>query len=1164
MKGIVGPLQDLPEYSDLLKHIDSNVFPLNITGISGAQKAHAIFGLQQIAGRPCVVLTHNQLEAQTLTEDLSCFLPEITVNYPAKEVIFYDVDAMSRDITTKRLNVLERLLRNQETVIVTTFETLMQKLPEPEFFKEASFTLNISDEIKIENLVKKFILGGYERVDIVDGRGQFAVRGGIVDFYPFSEQSGYRVELFGDSVDSIRRFDVSTQRSIEVIEQIAVFPVTEVIFNKENAAITAEKIEKEFKQYIKQDSLGKEQITNLENTISHDIEQLKETGTLNNIDRYFGQFYSKWSTLLDFLHENYLIILDEPSKSFQRGRNVYFEFTETYKTLLEKGKVLPESHKTVLDPDGAIELLKGKNFITLTTLTTKDNFVYKKSFDLSGREIVGVSNVDLLFQQVKQWKDAEYKVVLLAGNRMTAQRVSREFTDKGLECIYFDQLGQVDIKSKQVVITHGNLSGGFEYTLLKYAVVSDKTLFGEDKKTKRNSKKKSNIEFTDLNIGDYVVHQAHGVGQYISVDQLIVEGVKRDYLKIRYTNDDMLYIPTTQLELIQKYIGSEGKAPKLNKMGGTDWIKTKKRVRESLMSIARDLLVIYAQREAGRGFAFSEDMVWQKQFEEQFPYQETEDQLKCIEEIKKDMQDIRPMDRLLCGDVGFGKTEVAIRAAFKAVMEGKQVAYLVPTTILAQQHYNTFKQRMRDFPVKIEMLSRFRTMAQQKKTLKDLKIGAVDILIGTHRIIQKDIAFIDLGLLIIDEEQRFGVEHKEKIKSLRSNVDVLTLTATPIPRTLHMAMVGIRDMSVIYEPPEDRHAVQTFVMEYDKEVIRDAIIRELNRKGQVFYLSNRVKSIQKVAAEVQAIVPQASLVVAHGQMDEKELEDIMIGFTEGKWDVLVCTTIIESGLDIPNANTIIIEDADRMGLSQLYQLRGRVGRSNRLAYAYVTYRKDKILTEEAEKRLKAIRDFTEFGSGFKIAMRDLEIRGAGNLIGAEQHGHMEAVGYDTYCRLLDEAVRELKGEDIKENVNTQIDINISAFIEDNYIPNENQKIEMYKKIASASDQRDIEEIQDELIDRYGDIPKEVYNLISIAEIKMLAKSIGLDLVSDKTGVVVLQYRQNGFNIEILGKLINIYKGQILFTASNPPYITYKLSAKEPNKLQNIKNLLQSLKKLQSQ
>ncbi len=1162
MKGIINPLLGLSGYKTLLEYIDSGKFPVSLTGISGAQKSHIIYSLAEFSRKPCVVITHSEAEARRLYKDLSHFLSGQVVEYPAKEVVFYDIDAMSRDIAEKRLNVIEKLLRKDNTVVILTFRALMQKLPQPYVFEQAMFSLNVGDEVSMDGLIRRFISGGYERVDIVDGMGQFAVRGGIVDFFPFSEELACRIEMFGDMVDSIRKFDVSTQRSVEMINQVSVFPVTEAVIDKASIGRIIESIRTELETAGQKNRPQKERNALLRKTVEGDLEKIRETTKLNSVDRYFSHFYGEGVTILDYLAKDTLIFMDEPQKSLQVGEAVYTEFSEMYKNQLEKGTLLPDGCSSVSDVDSLLTALQKGKLISLASLSSGENLEYTRVFNLQGREVGDFHSFEQLTHQIEDWKKSGNITIILAGTASAAQRISRGMRENGIENTYTESFEDKNTRPGQVIVTRGTLSGSFEYPLIKLVVISDRKLLGEEKKPKKPSKRRGIREFTDLNTGDYVVHQVHGIGQYVGIEKLVVERITRDYLKIRYANDDMLYIPTTQLEVIQKYIGSEGKTPKLNKLGGADWSRIKKKVKESLKDIAGELLVIYARRQASRGYSFSKDTVWQKQFEERFPYQETEDQLRCIEEVKQDMESERPMDRLLCGDVGFGKTEVAIRAAFKAAMDGKQTAYLVPTTILAQQHFNTFTQRMRDFPVRIEMLSRFRTLAQQKKILKDVKNGTVDILIGTHRILQKDIQFKDLGLLIVDEEQRFGVSHKERIKALKNNVDVLTLTATPIPRTLHMAMVGIRDMSVIYDPPEDRHPVQTFVMEHDSEVIKEAITREINRKGQVYYLSNRVRSIHRVASDVKKLVPQASIVVGHGQMEERELEEVMMGFIEGKWDAMVCTSIIESGLDIPNVNTIVIEDADRLGLAQLYQLRGRVGRSNRTAYAYVTYKRDKVLAEDAEKRLKAIRDFTEFGSGFKIAMRDLEIRGAGNLVGAEQHGHMEAVGYDTYCRLLEESVKELKGETVNEYPGVQIDLNVSAYISDEYIQNENQKIEMYKKIASVQENNDIQEIEDELIDRYGDIPEEVYNLLEIAYIKTLSRSLGITMISDKTGAVVLQFLQGSINIEVLGKLIESYRGRILFTASNPPYITYKDDKKNSNKIPNIKNLLQCLKKLQ--
>lgn len=1162
MNGIFKPLGELSEFRLVLEYVKKDEYPVEVTGISGAQKAFTAYNLHGYTGKPFIIIASNEFEAKSFLEDLSYFMPEKVLYFPPKDIVLYDLDAMSRDVTEKRLNVLLKLINNEEIIVVTTFDALMQKIPSVNVLKKAAFSLCVGTEILMQELVSRILTAGYERVDIVDAKGQFAVRGGILDFFPYPEQLAVRVELFGDTIDSIRRFDVSTQRTVEMINEIMVSPVKEHIINIEDIPDIVKGIENELLNYSKNIKDEHERAAKLKQTVYSDIEKIKENKHLENIDRYFEYFNREWCTLLDYCGPETMIILDEPQKACIKGEAVYNEFCEIFKTMFEKGNVLPSSSKAIISHEDVCHCLQNRKLISISLFPTKEFFQYEQLIDLKGREIAGVPFFEKLVEELKSFKQKDYRIILLAGSKSVSQRINHELGNRNMESIYYESLEGYEFDSGKVIITHGSLTGSFEFPELKFAVISDRRLFGEDKKTKRASHKKTIIEFTDLNPGDFVVHQTHGIGRYMGINKLEIEGIIRDYLKISYQNNDMLYIPITQLEALQKYIGSEGKTPKLSKFGGSDWIKTKKRVKESLTYLAEGLVALYAERQARKGYSFSGDTVWQKQFEENFPYQETDEQLKCIQEVKQDMESDKVMDRLLCGDVGVGKTEVAIRAAFKAAIEGKQVAYLVPTTILAQQQYNTFLHRMRDFPVKIEMLSRFRTVTQQKKIAKDVKNGVIDIIIGTHRIIQNDIQFKDLGLLIIDEEQRFGVAHKEKIKALKSNVDVLTLTATPIPRTLHMALTGIRDMSVIYEPPEDRYPVQTMVMEYDREIIKEAIIREINRNGQVFYLSNRVKSIERVAAQVKAMVPYAEIITAHGQMDERELEDIMIGFVEGKWNVLVCTTIIESGLDIPNVNTIIIEDSDKMGLAQLYQLRGRVGRANRIAHAYLTYKKDKVLAEDAEKRLKAIKDFTEFGSGFKIAMRDLEIRGAGNLIGPEQHGHIEAVGYDTYCRLLESAVGELKGEEIKEEISTQIELNINAYISDEYITNESHKIEMYKKIASANCEEDIRDVEDELTDRYGSITPEVYNLLEVSSIKILARFLGITSISDKTGSVIFQFQGNCLKFDVVVQLANIYKKKILFTASNPPYITYKLESKNENKVKNIKNMLQDLKKLQ--
>jgi transcription-repair coupling factor (superfamily II helicase) len=744
-------------------------------------------------------------------------------------------------------------------------------------------------------------------------------------------------------------------------------------------------------------------------------------------------------------------------------------------------------------------------------------------------------------------------------------RLASDLRDRDIDAVYKDEL-DIELKEGHVVVLPGILNSGFDFPSIKYAVISDREAFGSKRKRVEKKKGKAINVFTDLKAGDFVVHENHGIGQYIGIEKLKIDNIVRDYLHIKYSGNDKLFIPTDQLEMIQKYIGSEDKGPKLNKLGGAEWIRVKAKAKKAIETLAIDLLKLYAERQQAVGFEFSQDTRWQKEFEDMFQYHETQDQLRCIEEIKQSMENTKVMDRLLCGDVGYGKTEVALRAAFKCIMDNKQVAILVPTTILAQQHYNTCIQRFASFPVNIDVLSRFKTHAEQSKVIDNIRNGNIDIIIGTHRLLQNDLVFRDLGLLIIDEEQRFGVAHKEKIKSLKKNVDVLTLTATPIPRTLHMSLIGIRDISIIEEPPEERYPVQTYVMEHNEEVIRDAIAKEIGRGGQVYYLHNRVRSIQKIASKLKAMVPEARVAVAHGQMEEKILEDTMLDFYNNEYDVLVCTTIIEAGLDIPNVNTIIISDADKMGLSQLYQLRGRVGRSNRLAYAYLTYQRDKVLNEVAEKRLQAIREFTEFGSGFKIAMRDLEIRGTGNLLGREQHGHMEAIGYDLYIKLLEDSVRELKGEEAVETVDTSIELQISAFIPESYITDENQKIEIYKKIAYIGSREYLYDIEEEIEDRFGDIPQVVRNLLDISYIKHLAGQCGvISITQKKNNIIVKFYSDKSITPQTVVKIAGEYINKLLFTASGQPYFTIMIDEdKQDEYMKFLKEFLEKISSFQNE
>lgn len=1174
MDYLLEPLFEIKEYCEILDSLKSYAGPLSIIGPSESQKVHISTALCGHLGMRGLYITYSEIEARKAFFDMTFFLGDDVLLFPSKEIMLYDVEAKSNDAVFQRIRTLCRILEGKYKFLIASAEAVSHMLIPRKNFESAILDLKVGSRSEPRDISKKLVEMGYEKVYAVEGPGQFAARGGIMDVFSVNNDHAVRIEFFDDIIDSIRTVDTASQRSMEKLDSVRIIPAREIIYPAGKLDVIASRIEKDLALHI--EKIGKtvdaRYINHIKERISHDIERIKNDRYFPGIDRYISYLVDDGRDITDYIPEDTVIFIDEPLRIKQRIDTLIYEHHETCKNLTEKGYILPNSQNVVFDWESLGKSFEKRKIACLKALAARDEIIQaKKSISIASRQTGPYhGHIDLLADDILNWKSGRGRVVVLVDTKGRGERLSSTLRSMGIEAVYKDAQA-VPLKPGEVVITCGGLARGFEYPSIGLAVISHGELFGRGGKRKKAParKKESRINvFADLNIGDYVVHDIHGIGEYKGIDKLVIDGIARDYLKIRYLDGDFLYIPTNQMDLVQKYIGTEGKAPRLSKLGGADWVKTKKKVKESLKEIAGELIRLYAQRESMKGFAFSKDTVWQAQFEELFPYEETEDQLKCINEVKRDMESDRPMDRLLCGDVGYGKTEVALRALFKAVMDGKQVAYLVPTTVLAQQHYINFKERLKDFPVTVEVLSRFRTAAEQKKILKDLKAGNIDILIGTHRLLQKDIQFKDLGLLVVDEEQRFGVGHKERIKSLKPNIDVLTLTATPIPRTLHMSLVGIRDISIIEDPPEDRHAVQTYVMEYNADVVENAIIRELARKGQVFYLFNNVRSIERKAAEIREMVPGAKIAVAHGQMEEKRLEDVMIRFINGEYDVLVCTTIIESGLDMPNVNTIIVEDADKMGLSQLYQLRGRVGRSNRLAYAYITYRKNKVLSEVAEKRLRAIKEFTELGSGFKIAMRDLEIRGAGNILGPEQHGHMESVGYDMYIKLLEQAVRELKGEPdrkhetgVSHEFDVNIDLKVSAYIDSEYIGAESQKIEMYKKIAAIRDEEDAVDIENELADRFGDLPQPVKNLISIAYIKALARHAGFSSITEK-GDYVCFYLADGRQVDIkaLSKLMAKYKRQLLFNAGTTPYLLYKIKGlKREELLENIKIVLQDVK-----
>lgn len=1156
---------EMEEYKRLEESVDRGLSPVAVHGLSESQRSHIAYSLFHHVKRPMVVLTYNDLEAKKLYEDLLLFTENVYY-LPSREVLFYDIEAVSSDIAGERLKTIKAIVDNSLSILVTSVDNLAQKYIDPELLKKYKMCLKVGDNLDLKNLTDVFITSGYDRVDMVEGKGQFSIRGGIVDFYPLTSSVAYRIELFDDEVDSIREFDVLSQRSTDKVDSAEVFPAREIIVERESVGKACTKINQELNMRLstRKGKKDKEYTGRLKEKVSGILEKLKESLYFEGIDGFAPYFYNKLFTLFQYFKISPLVIVDEPAKVLQRIDTLSFEFQESYENMLSKGEVLPSQGELLYSKDDIIGAILDNRVLTFNILpklienfnpVAVVNFTAVTMHPFHGQ-------IELLIEDLKMWKSKKYRVVILAGTAAKGQRLAESLKERDVESLYYD-IPPEDIFPGQIIITRGILNRGFEYPSIHFAIISDKEIFGESKHRRRHSTVKgvSKIKsFTDLKVGDYVVHVNHGIGIFQGVRQLTVEGIKRDYLDLRYASGDKLYVPVDQLDLVQKYIGGEGKPPKVYKLGGTEWVKAKARVKESIKEMADDLVKLYAVRQETIGHMFSPDTLWQKQFEDEFPYEETPDQLAAIEEIKRDMEGTKPMDRLLCGDVGYGKTEVAIRAAFKAVMDGKQVAFLVPTTILAEQHFNNFVQRFADFPVKVDMISRFRSPAEQKKTLKALREGRIDVLVGTHRLLQKDIKFKDLGLLVIDEEQRFGVAHKEAIKSLKKNVDVLTLTATPIPRTLQMSLLGVRDMSVIETPPEERYPVQTYVVEFNDQLVRDAVLRELNRGGQVYFVYNRVETINEMYARLSMLIPEAKIAVGHGQMSEHELENVMISFLKGDYDILLSTTIIETGLDIPNVNTLIVYDADRMGLSQLYQLRGRVGRSNRLAYAYFCYKKDKVLSEVAEKRLKAIKEFTEFGSGFKIAMRDLEIRGAGNILGPEQHGHMDAVGYDMYCRLLEEAVQELRGEKVNEQVETMIDLNINAYIDGEYIQDEGQKIEIYKKIAAIRDLKDMYDVEEEIEDRFGDIPESLRNLLKIAYIKVLSSNAGVSNISQKQDMINIQFApRGGIKPDAILKLVDTFGKSIVFNASKTPYFTVKTAGlKTQDILSLLKDILESM------
>jgi len=1078
MKAFLTPLQGLAEFEQIKEKSKTNKGILQVSGCMESQKSHLMYGLSGIAPYR-LILAEDERRAREIYEDYR-FYDRKVYSYPAKDLLFFQADIHGNLLIRQRMKVIKALLEEKELTVVTSIDGCMDFLESLEKIKEQLIHYESDSTVDTEQLKNQLVALGYERVGQVEMPGQFSVRGGIVDIYCLTEENPWRIELWGDEIDSIRSFDPESQRSLENLEELTIYPAVEHIGDKDMVS---------FLDY--------------------------------------------------FPEERTIIFLDEPNRLTEKGGAVEEEYRQSRMHREEKGsRNLPENWLCSFEQ--LQKELNKRNCISVCALEPKQaGWKVREKFYLEVKSISAYNNsFELLVKDLHQYKKQGYRIALLSGSRTRAERLAKDLQEEGLAAFYGQDYDR-EICPGEIMVVYGHAKKGFEYPLIKFAVMTESDIFGQEQKKKKKKKNYSGSriqDFAELSVGDFVVHEKHGLGIYRGIEKVEVDRIVKDYIKIEYRGGSNLYIPATQLDCLQKYSGADAsKVPKLNKLGTQEWNKTKSKVRGAVKNIAKELVELYAVRQEKEGYVCGPDTVWQREFEEMFPYEETEDQLSAIEDAKRDMESTRIMDRLICGDVGYGKTEVALRAAFKEVQESRQVAYLAPTTILAQQIYNTFVQRMKEFPIRVELLCRFRTPAQQKKAIEDLKKGQVDVIIGTHRILSKDVQFKNLGLLIVDEEQRFGVTHKEKIKQLKKDVDVLTLTATPIPRTLHMSLIGIRDMSVLEEPPMDRMPIQTYVMEYDEETVREAINRELRRGGQVYYVYNRVTDIADVALRIAKLVPDARVDFAHGQMSERELENVMYSFVNGDIDVLVSTTIIETGLDISNVNTMIIHDSDRYGLSQLYQLRGRIGRSNRTAYAFLMYRKNVMLKETAEKRLAAIREYTDLGSGFKIAMRDLELRGAGNLLGAQQHGHMNAVGYDLYCKMLNEAVKEAKGIHTMEDFETSVDLNVDAYIPDSYISNEFQKLDIYKRIAGIETQQDYDDMLEELLDRFGEPGKAVLNLLAIAKLKAIAHQ-GYVTEIKQTGKTVrfTLYEKARLNTEGFPALMQKYRRGLQFKNEQEP------------------------------
>ncbi|MFD1417063.1 transcription-repair coupling factor [Oceanobacillus jeddahense] len=1139
MKAIHNYLKSQEDIQSIMDGLLAGMKEQMVAGLSGSARSLLLSTIHQSMNRPLLIVTHQLAQAQQLYDDLAELTNEEGVYlYPVNELIASEMAVASPELRAQRIEALTAWIQKDKGILIAPVAALKRILPPKAYWDKYQLLFQVGKDIEVEAYLRSLVEMGYEGASMVTAPGEFSQRGGIIDIYPITEKHPIRIELFDEEVDSIRYFDAESQRSLDKVAEITIDPATELLIDEQEMVKAAERIEEALSDTLKKVKKpdDKEELVEV---IEQDIDQFKQLNRFQGMYKYIGYIYDEPASLLDYLPPNGVVFFDEMSRIQETATNLDHEELEWYTGLLEGNKMVRGSQFSF----GWNTLIEGVShsrvymsvFMRHIPNTNPQNVI-----NLSTRTMQEFHGQMPLFKnELKRWEKGDYSVVILTPNEQRAQKVHSILEDYDIETQVEKEL-KLPIQKPTIIV--GHLHSGIEFPMHKLAIITENELFKKQVKRSRKQPKITNAEriqnYQELKVGDYVVHANHGVGKYLGIETLEVNKLHKDYMLIRYSGDDKLFVPIDQIDLVQKFVGSEGKEPKLYKLGGTEWTKVKRKVQRSVEDIADDLIKLYSEREARQGYAFSPDSEMQREFEASFAYQETEDQLRCIAEIKEDMEKVKPMDRLLCGDVGYGKTEVAIRAAFKAVADGKQVAILVPTTILAQQHYETIRERFQDYPVNIGLLSRFRTRKQSNETIKGLENGNMDIVVGTHRLLSKDVKYKDLGLLVVDEEQRFGVKHKEKIKQLKTNVDVLTLTATPIPRTLHMSMLGVRDLSVIETPPENRFPIQTYVMEYNPSFIREAVDREMSRGGQVFFLHNRVENIEKIARDIGMLVPNARVAIAHGQMNESELENVIFGFIEGEFDILVSTTIIETGVDIPNVNTLIVNHADHMGLSQLYQLRGRVGRSNRVAYAYFTYQRDKVLTEVAEKRLQAIKEFTELGSGFKIAMRDLSIRGAGNLLGAQQHGFIDSVGFDMYSQMLKDAIDARKEgkevEDIKP-FEPEISLKIDAYIPDEYLKDEKQKIEMYKQFQNLDSPEAVQDLRDELIDRFGDYPAEVENLFTVSIMRMHAKKQRVQSITEapkKITMLIDEQRSQEIDGSKLFEVANQFDRQVSLGTEN--------------------------------